>query len=101
MVGRKEKAAPLKKTVPFVAGSRINPLSKAAITLPELGNYRISVPAGRYTPGSLRQNAVNLGGISITVTAADTAAIQNPARLAELVSKKIFAEVEGIVAANG
>ena len=100
-MGWKEKAAALQRTVSFVAGSMIDPLSKAAITLPELGNYRISVPAGRYTPGSLRQNAVNLGGISITVTAADTAAIQNPARLAELVSKKIFAEVEGIVAANG
>ncbi len=101
IAGWKEKAAALQRTVSSVAGSMIDPLSKAAITLPELGNYRISVPAGRYTPGSLRQNTVNLGGISITVTAADTAKIQNPAQFADLVSRKICAEVEGIVAANG
>lgn len=101
ILGWQDKRAELLKTIDNVGRDMVAQMGRRAATLSELGGYRISVPAGRYTPGSLRQNTVNLGGISITVTAADTAKIQNPAQFADLVSRKICAEVEGIVAANG
>lgn len=100
IAGWQEKAAALKRTVAVVAGGMAAPFH-GAITLPELGNYRVSVPAGRYTAGNVLQKTVNLGGISITIAATDTAKIQNAEQLAELVSRKISAEAERIVAANG